>query len=209
MAEEIKARLEQAEKARQEEEARQRGDGLSLSNASVKRSKGKIVLEGDEDIFIFKEPTIKAEDIEAELKKLEVIEDKDELPSFEVEEEEKPVFTPVNTQAISLKLEQQASDNKKQRKKRHVFAIAASFVLAIGGGVSYLVMNPSLLDTVMMAKAKPATTTAKASIGKSLPNKSTLSKAAKQRQEKKEKSAAQTRFEQLLEEWKQLTSSDQ
>ena len=209
MAEEIKAKLEQAEKARQEEEARQRGDGISLANATVKRSQGKIVLEGDEDIFIFKEPTIKVEDIEAELKKLEVIEEKDELPSFEVEEEQKPVFAPVNTQAISLKLEQQASDNKQQRKKRHIMALAASLVLAIGGGVSYMVMNPALLDSVMMAKAKPAasSTTAKASISKKLPDKSKLEKIAKQQQEKKEKSAAQSRFEQLLSEWKQLTSS--
>lgn len=58
LAQEIVSKLEKAESNRiKEKSSESKSNGLTLASASLKRrSDGKIVLEGDEDIFIFKEP---------------------------------------------------------------------------------------------------------------------------------------------------------
>ncbi len=70
LAQEIVYKLEKAESTRiKDQHETNDNTGLSLSSASLKRrSDGRIVLEGEEDIFIFKEPTTLSKD---ELSKLE------------------------------------------------------------------------------------------------------------------------------------------
>ncbi len=70
LAQEIVYKLEKAESNRLKDQVEtNHNTGLSLSSASLKRrSDGRIVLEGEEDIFIFKEPKTLSKD---ELSKLE------------------------------------------------------------------------------------------------------------------------------------------
>jgi len=73
LAQEIVSKLEKAESNRikeQHETSNNNGNGISLSSASLKRrSDGKIILEGDEDLFIFKEPKEYTEEELNEFKK--------------------------------------------------------------------------------------------------------------------------------------------
>lgn len=64
LAQDIVSKLEKAESNRiKEQHASNSGNGLSISSASLKRrSDGKIILEGDEDLFIFKEPRSYSDD---------------------------------------------------------------------------------------------------------------------------------------------------
>ncbi len=197
MAEEIKAKLEEAERQRQEEEERNRSEGLSVARATIKRKDGKIILESPEDVFIFKEPDVTPEQIEAELGKEEpAAASRDELPSFEIEESTKPVFKPVNTKAVHAKLAEQHASKKHQRKKRHLFALTATLLLAVGSSGVYIFMHPELFREHLIAKSESSGTTAKASV--SIKN--------KQKREKSLKSDVQDRFDALLNEWKEITS---
>ncbi|MFO8024241.1 cyclic nucleotide-binding domain-containing protein [Thiohalophilus sp.] len=215
MAEEIKAKLEQAEQQRQEEEQRQRGEGLSLARATLHRkSDGRIILEGEEDIFIFKEPSVSPEQIEAELAN-EPQRGTDgrgaELPSFEIEETEKPVFKPVNTQAVHARIAEQQESHQRKRKKRHVFALAASFMLALGSGGVYLFLHPELIDEHVIARSETGkSTTIRAGVG-------TLNNKEEKKKDKKDERSSQThennlesnlreRFDNLLDQWKELVS---
>ena len=64
LAQEIVSKLEKAESNRiKEQHTSSSSNGLSISSASLKRrSDGKIILEGDEDLFIFKEPRSYSDD---------------------------------------------------------------------------------------------------------------------------------------------------
>lgn len=68
LAQEIVSKLENAESNRiKEQNTVNHSNGLSIASATLKRrSDGKIILEGDEDLFIFKEPTSYTEDELAE-----------------------------------------------------------------------------------------------------------------------------------------------
>ncbi len=215
MAEEIKAKLEQAEQQRQAEEERQRGEGLSLARATLQRkSDGRIILEGEEDIFIFKEPSVTPEQIEAEL-------DNEpqrgtggssaELPSFEIEETEKPVFKPLNTQAVHARIAEQQASHQQKRKKRHVFALAASLMLALGSGGVYLFLHPELIDEHVIARTDTGkSTTTRAGVG-TLNNKESKEKDNKDEQSRQThennlESNLRERFDNLLEQWKEIVS---
>jgi rhodanese-related sulfurtransferase len=206
-AEAIKARLEAAEKARQEEEARKQAESMSLSKATLRRVGNRIILEGDEDIFIFKEPTVKPEDVEEQEESVvELVEEVNELPSFKIETPEEEDYVPITkvelTETINRKFEEQSSASK-QRKVR-IFAIAASILIAIGIGVSLFVLQP--------AEKKPALATRqavdnkqKASIVK--PKLPAISESARRQQEEKLKLEAEKRHNSLLEEWKKKISA--
>ncbi|MDZ7804106.1 cyclic nucleotide-binding domain-containing protein [Thiohalophilus sp.] len=215
MAEEIKAKLEQAEQQRQAEEERQRGEGLSLARATLQRKPdGRIILEGEEDIFIFKEPSVTPEQIKAEL-------DNEpqrgtggssaELPSFEIEETEKPVFKPLNTQAVHARLAEQQASHQQKRKKRHVFALAASLMLALGSGGVYLFLHPELIDQHVIARSDTGkSTTIRAGVG-TLNNKESKEKDNKDEQSRQThennlESNLRERFDNLLEQWKEIVS---
>ncbi|MGD8795376.1 MAG: cyclic nucleotide-binding domain-containing protein, partial [Thiohalophilus sp.] len=214
MAEEIKAKLEQAEQKRQEAEFLQRGEGLSLTRATVKRKGDKTILEGPEDIFIFKEPSVTPEQIEAELAREQAsggTVHQGELPSFEIEERNKPQFKPVNTQAVNARLAEQQASQQQQRKKRHVFAVAATLVLALGVGGAYVFLHPELLHEYLVAKSDSGqSTTSKASVG-TLNNKdkkdSKDKEQSRQTHENNLEESIRQRFDNLLDKWERIIKS--
>ena len=215
MAEEIKAKLEQAEQQRQAEEERQRGEGLSLSRATVQRkSDGRIILEGEEDIFIFKEPSVTPEQIEAELANEPQHGNAaagNELPSFEIEEADKPVFKPVNTQAVHARIAEQHASHQQTRKKRHVFALAASLMLALGTGGVYLFLHPELINEHVIARSETGkSTTTRAGVGslnkKESKEKDNKDEQSRQTHENNLENSLRQRFDNLLEQWKEIVS---
>ncbi len=206
-AEAIKARLEAAEKARQEEEARQQAESMSLSKATLRRVGNRIILEGDEDIFIFKEPTVQPEDVEKqEDSVVELVEEVNELPSFKIETPEEEDYVPITkvelTETISRKFEEQSNANK-QRKVR-VFAIAASILIAIGIGVGLFIFQPDEKKPAL-ATRQPVDNKQKAAIAK--PKLPAISESARRQQEQKLRLEAEERHNSLLEEWKKKISA--
>jgi CRP-like cAMP-binding protein len=206
-AEAIKARLEQAEKARLEEEARNKAEGMSLSQATLRRAGNRIILEGAEDIFIFKEPTLKPEDVEEKEETVtELVEEVNELPSFKIETPEEEDYVPITkvelTETISRRFEEQSSVNKQ--RKRHTFTIAASILIAIGVGVSIFMLQPAEKKPALAAR-HAVDSQQKAAIAK--PKLPVISESARHAQEQKLKQEAEKRHNSLLEEWKKKISA--
>ncbi len=179
LAQEIVHKLEKAESARlKEQHETGSNSGLSLASASLKRrSDGKVVLDGEEDIFIFKEPQAASKE---ELSKLEASIDemestsktdnvtaiagknktaKTELPDFSIEE---PEFNLVDEIPSHLSAQQmdddvisefsdfelhQPSDMQsrsravQKRPTQRIVAIAASLLVAIGAGITFIGVN--------------------------------------------------------------------
>jgi len=206
-AEAIKARLEQAEKARLEEEARNKAEGMSLSQATLRRVGNRIILEGAEDIFIFKEPTLKPEDVEEKEETVtELVEEVNELPSFKIETPEEEDYVPINkvelTETMSRRFEEQSSAN--QQRKRHTFAIAASILIAIGVGVGIFILQPTEKKPALAGR-QAVDSQQKATIAK--PKLPVISDSARNQQEQKLKQEAEKRHNSLLEEWKKKISA--
>ena len=206
-AEAIKARLEQAEKTRQEEEARHKAEGMSLSQATLRRVGNRIILEGAEDIFIFKEPTIKPEDVEnKEESIIELVEEVNELPSFKIETPEEELYVPITkgelAETRTRRFEEQSSASKEHTVR--TFAIAASVLIAIGIGVSLFVLQPNENKPVL-ATHQAVNSQQKAAIAK--PNFSVFSESERRQQELKLKQEAEKRHNSLLEEWKKKISA--
>ena len=206
-AEAIKARLEQAEKARLEEEARNKAEGMSLSQATLRRVGNRIILEGAEDIFIFKEPSLKPEDVEEKEETVtELVEEVNELPSFKIETPEEEDYVPINkvelTETMSRRFEEQSNANKQ--RKRHTFAIAASILIAIGVGVSLFILQPAEKKSALAAR-HGVDSQQKATIAK--PKLPVISDSARRQQEQKLKQEAEKRHNSLLEEWKKKISA--
>lgn len=206
-AEAIKAKLEQAEKVRQEEEARNKAEGMSLSQATLRRVGNRIILEGAEDIFIFKEPTLKPEDVEEKEETVtELVEEVNELPSFKIETPEEEDYVPITkvelTETISRRFEEQSSANK-QRNLR-TFAIAATVLIAIGVGAGIFMLQPAEKKPAL-ATRQPVDSQKKAAIAK--PKLPVISESARRQQEQKLKQEAEKRHNSLLEEWKKKISA--
>jgi CRP-like cAMP-binding protein len=206
-AEAIKARLEQAEKARQEEEARNKAEGMSLSQATLRRVGNRIILEGAEDIFIFKEPTLKPEDVEEKEETVtELVEEVNELPSFKIETPDEEDYVPITkvelTETISRRFEEQSSANK-QRNLR-TFAIAATILITIGVGAGIFMLQTTEKKPAL-ATRQPANSQQKAAIAK--PKLPVISESARRQQEQKLKQEAEKRHNSLLEEWKKKISA--
>lgn len=201
-AEAIKAKLEQAEKTRQEEEARDKAAGMSLSKAALRRAGNRIILEGAEDIFIFKEPTIKPEDVENEEETVnELVEEVNELPSFKIETPEEEDYVPITKLELDqtiIRRTQQQNNANKQRNGR-IFAIAASVLIAIGIGVGMFILQPAEKNPAIAAR-QAADSKQKAAISK--PKLPAISESARQKQKQKVIEEAEKRHNSLLEEWK-------
>lgn len=103
LAEAIVGQLQDAERARQEQAEREVDPGLSLSGATVRQVKGRTILEGDEDIFVFQPPRSGppgTEESVPELSEAQAVESlppvntavsgstEEELPSFIIETDE-------------------------------------------------------------------------------------------------------------------------
>jgi CRP-like cAMP-binding protein len=200
----IKAKLEQAEKERQDKEALDKAAGMSLSKAALRRAGNRIILEGTEDIFIFKEPTLKPEDVENEEETVnELVEEVNELPSFKIETPDEEDYVPITklelSQTIIRRAEEQSSANK-QRNGR-VFAIAASVLIAIGIGVGMFILQPAEKNPAIAAR-KAADSNQKAAISKPKVKVPTISESARRAQKQKVIEEAEKRHNSLLEEWK-------
>jgi hypothetical protein len=94
MAEQLRTKLDQQKAERQEEEEEfefSMGRGPKLAKAKLHVVKGKTILEGEEDIFVFKAPSERPpsrDEAEALLKKAEhhlAEKSRNELPSFDIE----------------------------------------------------------------------------------------------------------------------------
>jgi CRP-like cAMP-binding protein len=204
-AEQIKARLEQAEKTRQEEEARHKAAGMSLSHAVMRRSGNRIILEGEQDMFIFKEPALTPEDVEEEPTAGEELLEVDELPSFEVPDTDEVSYVPIGRNELSetftRRLNEEA-DIKRQRRNRHL-AIAATVLFTLGAGIMLYAFQPQDKTPPLAANNKIETrTTAKISKPK-LP---AFTDTERHSQEQRVKQDAVKRHNTLLQEWKRKLS---
>lgn len=205
-AEQIKARLEQAEKARQEEEARNKAAGMSLSRAVLRRTGNRIILEGEQDVFIFKEPTLQPEEDEADSPAVEELLEVDELPSFEVDDKEEVSYVPVGRNELSETFRRRINEEaglKRQQRNRN-FAIAATVLLTLGAGIMLYVLQPQDKSPALAVRDKVETKTT-ARISK--PELPAFTTAERQAQEKRLKDAAAKRHNNLLQEWQQKLSS--
>jgi len=201
-AEAIKAKLEQAEKNRQEEEARDKAAGMSLSKAALRRAGNRIILEGAEDIFIFKEPTLKPEDVEEQEETVnELVEEVNELPSFKIETPEEEDYVPITKLELSQTIIRRAEEQNNANKQRNgrIFAIAASVLIAIGIGVGMFILQPAEKNPAIAAR-QAAGSKQKAAISK--PKLPTISESARLKQKQKVIEEAEKRHNSLLEEWK-------
>jgi rhodanese-related sulfurtransferase/CRP-like cAMP-binding protein len=201
-AEAIKAKLEKAEKARQEEEANDKAQGMSLTQATLRRAGNRIILEGAEDIFIFKEPTIKPEDLDNEEESVnELVEAVNELPSFKIETPDEEDYVPITkfelNQTIIRRTEKEEHASKQHN--RRIFAIAASVLIAIGIGVSMFILQPAEKNPALAAR-QAGDSRQKASISK--PKLPAISESARRKQKQKVIEEAEKRHNSLLDEWK-------
>ncbi len=219
-AEEIRRKLEEAEQARREEEARQRAEGMSLSEAVLKRVGNRIILEGAQDVFIFKEPTVKPEDLEEEgpaenffdagEKAAEPVADSreadDGLPSFHFESPEQD-YVPIARDELDETLsrhEAEAAEERRQRLRK-LYAIAASVVAAAVLGFSMLVMKPGKNPAVIAGPddASVGTTTASLHTPETAATTPRFSLAERIRQERRLRDEAEARLERQLAKWEQ------
>ncbi|HFQ14688.1 MAG TPA: cyclic nucleotide-binding domain-containing protein [Gammaproteobacteria bacterium] len=212
MAEQIKARLEQAEKQRQSEESSLgSGDGISLAEVSVKRVKDRIILEGSHDIFVFKEPPpLTEEDRIPELHSA-VNRDEDELPSFTVDEQnQQPAATPFNNQEFerAMRERDQVLSQARKNKRRGLFTVAASLLLTIAAAGAFLIYRPGMQQDLLLTENAPATgVKAQASLNPVRELKQAVempSKLAIAREESRLRQQAEDTFNELVGKWKDL-----
>ncbi|MEJ2140836.1 MAG: cyclic nucleotide-binding domain-containing protein [Gammaproteobacteria bacterium] len=201
-AEAIKAKLEATAKEKfEQQQAHIPSGGLSVGNFTVKESKDRILLDSEEDSFIFKLPSITRIDKEKLLKEAGEARHlkKEELPSFE-EDLDEPVFPKTEPQftgtaTFDANLDDGIGYHKE--KNKNYFAIAAALVLAIGlGGFAYLKMT-SIDVPGQTALQQKSNKTAASLLKQHKASKSQIAAA-----EKKVKKDAVGEFEALLNKWK-------
>ncbi len=214
MAEQIKARLEKAEQQRQNDEAQNSIEGMSLAEVTVKHINGRIILEGANDIFIFKEPTPATEEDHIPELHSAVNHDDNELPSFTVDNQNDPVATPFNNQDFEKAMrERDEMLNQAQRNKRKgLFTVAASLILTIAAAGAFLFYKPGIQQQeLQLSKTSTAPQLkAKASINpvENLKQVADLpSKLAIAGEESRLRQQAETTFNQLLGKWNALMAS--
>lgn len=181
LAEAIMQKLNEAEQSRKDESV-DANEGLHLAKATIRRVKDRTILEGDEDIFIFKEP--KAHDLAddeelfaaddtdkrqtaAKTADHKARHDDDDLPSFLVETPEAASSDAglipelrVNVANYEHTAPTQTTTGSNSRKQ--LYALAASVALMIGIGIfSFNAQSPDPLEelatTSQPAKAGTAT----------------------------------------------------
>jgi CRP-like cAMP-binding protein/rhodanese-related sulfurtransferase len=201
-AEAIKAKLEAAAREKQKQQETQiPAGGLSVGSFTIKESKDRILLESDDDSFIFKLPRITTINKEKLLHEANQAHNqpKEELPSFEVDSDEpmlaksEPQF--IGTTALDAILDEATTSHKS--KNKNYFAMAAALLLAVGlGGFAYLKMdNLQLPGQTAMQPASNKTTARILQQGKA-PGRDLATAEQKAKQE------AESEFEDLLNKWK-------
>ena len=210
MAEQIKARLQQAEQQRQNDETETSNEGMSLAEASVKRVDGRIILEGAKDIFVFKEPTPPTEEERIPELHSAVNRDEDELPSFTVDSQHDPVAKPFNSQEFekAMRERDEVLNQAHKNKRKGLFTVAASLILTIAVAGAFLIYKPDLQQDLLLSGTSPAPELkAKASINPlgnlkqvvDLPSKLAIANEESQLREK-----AEATYDKLVERWKML-----
>ena len=201
-AQAIKAKLEAAAKQKHQQiQEHTPTGGMSVGNFTVKESKDRILLESDEDSFIFKLPSITNINKEKLLKEAgeTAHQKKEELPSFEVDSDE-PMFPKAEPQFIGTNALDAILDDgigHHIAKKKNYFAIAAAMVLAVGlGGFAYMKMSSVDLPGQTALQSKNNKTAA------SLLKRQKVSKNDIASAEKKVNKNAESEFETLLNKWK-------
>lgn len=153
LAEDIMSKLADAEASRQSETPDAQ-EGLHVAKATIRRVKDRTILEGDEDIFIFKEPkalehgddedifTIENDSPERRTSKVREQSskhDEDELPSFIVEEKsnievsQSGLIPELRVNIANYEHTNEVSTAGSNSRKQ-LFALAASVTLMIGIG---------------------------------------------------------------------------
>ena len=213
MAEQIKARLEQAEQQRQSDEAQTNAEGISLAEVTLKRIGDRIILEGANDVFIFKEPSVPA--IQEDIPELQsvVSQDENELPSFTVDSQDDPVATPFNSQEFEKAMRERDEVLKQahKSKRKGLFTVAASLVITIAAAGAFLFYQPGLQPELQLSETKPAPQLkAKASINPVNNLKQAIdipSKLAIANEESRLRQEAEAAFDGLVEKWNALVAS--
>ncbi|MCW9023372.1 MAG: cyclic nucleotide-binding domain-containing protein [Gammaproteobacteria bacterium] len=216
MAEQIRAKLEQAEQERQNQELEKTGEGMALAEVKIKRVDNRIILEGAEDIFIFKEPSVKQDDIpvlnQTSGSQTAQTHEEDELPSFNIEGDDTPAVTPFNAQEFNRARRErdEVIAQATRSKRKGIFAVAASLIVTVAVGATFIVMKPELLDQNMFAQNQGAPKlTAKASINPVSNLKKAIelpSALAIKKEESQLMQEAEATFNKMVDKWKDLVS---
>ncbi len=210
MAEQIKARLEQAEQQRQHEEAETSNEGMSLAEVSVKRIDGRIILEGVNDIFVFKEPKPPTEEERIPELHSAINRDEDELPSFTVDSQHNPVAESFNSHEFekAMRERDEVLSQANKSKRKGLLTVAASLVLTIAAAGAFLIYKPDLQQELLLSGTSPAQELkAKASINPISNLKQAVdlpSKLAIASEESQLRKKAEATFDNLVEKWKTL-----
>ncbi|VAX05398.1 ATP synthase F0 sector subunit b [hydrothermal vent metagenome] len=213
MAEQIKARLEQAEQQRQNNEQQNNNNGMSLAEVTLKRVGDRIILEGTNDIFIFKEPS--AAPVEDAIPELQaaVNRDDDGLPSFTVDSQDAPTAEPFNSQEFeqAMRERDEVLNQANKNKRKGLFTAAASLIFTVAIAVGVLFYNPDLQQELQLSESTPAPELkAKASINPVSALKQTLdipSKLAIANEESRLLKEAEASFDMLVDKWNTLVTS--
>ncbi|HEB59351.1 MAG TPA: cyclic nucleotide-binding domain-containing protein [Gammaproteobacteria bacterium] len=172
MAEDIVAKLHSADQARKAGEDPE-AEGMTLAPTSVRESRGRTILEGDEDIFIFQPPRADREghddDDEDEIEHIEITGPRDavgsgsddDLPSFKVSaagdnntsgefdfSDIAPMRGAASGTSGNAALERERTAGNGNRKKGMFMAMAASLVLVLGGGYFALTQDATEVEDI-------------------------------------------------------------
>ncbi len=213
MAEQIKARLEKAEQQRQTDELPTSEEGISLAEVIVRRVKDRIILEGANDIFVFKEPSPEAEKDRIPELHAAVNRDEDELPSFTVDNQNDPVATPFNSQEFeeAMRERDQVLNQAHRKKRKGLFTVAASLVLTLAAASAFLFYKPDFQQELQLSKNSPTPELkARASINPVNNLKQVIdipSELATAAEESRLRQEAEATFDRLVEKWKVLMAS--
>ncbi len=217
LAEAIMQKLAEAEHARKSVDP-EANEGLHLAKASIRRVKDRTILEGDEDIFIFKEP--KAHDLGDDDNPFEdespkqnrhstatgrAAHDDDDLPSFIVEPKDNgsgdsPLIPELRVNISSY--EHNTVDNGASKNSRkQIYALAASITLMIGIGVfSFNSQSPDPLEKLATV-SQPAKANATAAENINTNNMASFA-AGTSANKKKTGQKAEWKVKKLLSRWK-------
>jgi len=217
LAEAIMQKLADAEKSRTDNEA-QVPEGLHVAKATIRRVKDRTILEGDEDIFIFKEPKAheQSEDDDDDLftdnkhkARAEASktgsQDDDELPSFIVEssqsKHEKDGLIPELHVGVANYEHTDMDDSSTHNNRKQLYALAASVTLMIGIGV--FSFNNHSTDPLeeLAAVSQPAQANATAAENISTDNMASFG-SGKSKQKTQAEQEPESKVKKLLSRWK-------
>lgn len=218
LAEAIMQKLAEAEKTRSAGET-EAPEGLHVAKATIRRVKDRTILEGDEDIFIFKEPKAHelgeeddafADDERAQRKESsrankQSSQDDDELPSFLVDSpktstDQDGLIPELHVSVANYEHTDLGNTDTKNNRKQ-LYALAASVTLMIGIGV--FSFNTQTLDPLeeLATVSQPANASATAAENITTDNMAGFG-AGKSTQKNQVEQKSESKVKKLLSRWK-------